>query len=107
LAWSARVRAGAEWRTISTRGYRYRDRSAAADGIIAMVVRSGDGSASAVVRGKGVNLNPPANPPSGPMLLQQSDVVVQLVNLADPVECLTATYPSAESNSADEYKARF
>jgi len=107
LAWSARVRAGAEWRAVGSRGFRYRERDGAADGIVNMVMRSGDGNASAALRGKGVNLQPPSNPPSGPMLEHGTEVVVQLVNLENSAECLAASYSSAATDSPDEYKARF
>lgn len=107
LAWSARVPAGAEWRAAGSRGFRYRERTGAADGIIGIALRSGDGNASAVVRGRGMNLEPPGNPPNGPMLRHDTEVIVQVVNLDDPAECFTATYTTPTTSSADQYKARF
>jgi hypothetical protein len=107
LAWSVRVRAGLDWRIAGSRGVRYRERDGLAHGIVSIALRSGEGTASAVVRGKGANLQPPSNPPSGPMLRQQTEVIVQLVNLENSTECFTASYSSATESSADEYKARF
>ncbi len=106
LAWSARVAAGSDWRTAGSRGYRYRERTGVAGGVVSFVARNGTGNASLVVRGRGVNLRLPSDPPN-PMLQQNPDVIVQVVNLDDPGECFTALYPSARSNTADRYKARF
>lgn len=106
LAWSARVTAGEEWRTAGTRGYRYREPSGAADGIIRMVLRSGVDKGSIVLRGKGIHLQPPDNQ-GAPMLQDDTDVAIQLVNLDDPAQCFSAVYPSARTSSPDQYSARF
>lgn len=106
FAWSARIAAGEAWRAAGSRGYRYREPSGIAAGLIRIVLRSGIGRGSAVVRGKGTHLDPPGDS-NMPMLAHDTDVVVQLVNLDDPGECLTAVYPNARTNEPDRYKARF
>jgi glucose/arabinose dehydrogenase len=76
-------------------GFRYRDRSAAQDGIRAIVLRAGDddGEPRIVVRGRGANLEmPPGFPLAQPL-------TAQLVNSAG--FCWEATYSDPPLNNQD------
>jgi hypothetical protein len=107
LAWAARLSGGPLWSEAGSRGFTYRDRSAAAFGVRSMALRSGFDTAKAALRGKGAGLRLPDNGAGNPILRMGAGVTAQLVNLASPAECLEATYLSADENTDDEFKSRF
>jgi cysteine-rich repeat protein len=97
LAYS--VPGGANWSAINTKGFRYKDKSAANDGIRRIVLRSGaDGKSKALVRGLGVNLPDPTLPLDLP-------VTAQLVN-SDTTTCMTSTFSTARKNTTTLFRAR-
>ena len=92
---------GTKWTSLSTRGYRYRDTTANADGVTKLLLRGGDaGKSIAAVRGKGMNLPDPtfSNLPL--------PVTAQLVN-SQTSTCFEAIYGAADlkKNDAGKFKA--
>jgi hypothetical protein len=86
----ANVPAVSGWRAISTKGYKYMDKSKAADGIMKLMLKAGGaGKSKAAVLGKDGNLPLPVLPldPSG-------DVIVQLSN-TDNANCWEERFPPA------------
>ncbi len=87
---SLEIPPGASWKLVRARGYRYRDRTGSADGIIKMSLRgSGGDRAQARVRGKGENL--PDFGLSGGLPLP---VVAQLLNTQSGV-CWESRFDAA------------
>lgn len=106
FAWGGRLAAGTGWTNGGDRGFRYRERTGAADGFTSLQLRPGDGNARIAVRGKGVELQPPDHGPSNPLLNLDTTVVVQLVN-DEMSACFEATYSAARESNPDDFKARF
>jgi len=106
FAWGARLLPGLPWSPGGDRGFRYRDKTAAAYGINSLQLRTGDGNARIMVRGKGAQLQPPDNG-SNPMLSLDTSVTVQLVDVDNPARCFTAAYAEAQESAADQFKTRY
>jgi hypothetical protein len=92
------------WKALS-RGYRYRDRSAAADGIYSIQLKEGPGKSKLVVKAKGAALQlPPAVGPDQ-QFAQDPRVVVQLVNANG--SCWDAAFSApAQRNEPGSFKDR-
>lgn len=99
---SLEVPPGGNWKLVRARGYRYRDRTGSADGIVKMSLRgSGGDRAQARVRGKGENL-PDLDLSSGLPL----PVVAQLLNTQSGV-CWEGRFDagSVVSNQSGRFEA--
>jgi hypothetical protein len=96
------VPAQANWRAISTRGYKYLDRSKAVDGIFKIMLKAGTGNAKAMILGKDGNLPVPELP-----LDTSADVIVQLSN-SDNSNCWEQWFPPANitKNTNGLFKAK-
>ena len=95
-----RIPAGVGWTTKGRRGFGYRDRSGAADGVLRALVRGSDANRSkAMVKGRGIDLPDIAIPLPVP-------VTVQLVNERNG-ECFGATFDSQsiDRNEDGKFKA--
>lgn len=93
-----RVAASVGWKS-ARRGFNFRDRSLAQDGILSIRLKQGrDRRARVVVRGRGPNLNVPRLP-----LAQDGPVTVQLHN---GVTCWEDRYSTALRNTAFRFKAK-
>ncbi|MGH7785787.1 MAG: thrombospondin type 3 repeat-containing protein [Candidatus Binatia bacterium] len=89
------------WSPLSTRGFRYKDSSAAAAGVTKMLLKSGAaGKSVAQVKGKGVNLPDPT------FSFLPLPVTAQLVN-SETGTCFEASYVAADvkKNDAGVFKA--
>jgi hypothetical protein len=90
---------GANWTAIGHEGFRYRDKTAANDGIRRIVLKSGaDGKSTALVTGIGVNLPDPTLPFTLP-------VTAQLVTSSTNV-CFTSDINAAKKNTMTLFKAK-
>ena len=90
---------GANWSAIGTKGFRYKDKTAANDGLRRIVLRSGvDGKSRALVRGLGTNLPDPTLPLDLP-------VTAQLIN-SDTSTCFTTSFSTAKKNTSTLFRAR-
>ncbi len=98
VALEAHIPAGVAWKT-TTRGYKYKDKSALARGVHSIVLKQGvDGASSIIVKGKASNLTMPALP-----LSQDTKVTVQFSN---ENACWEGNYSTNTSNEAGQFKAR-
>jgi hypothetical protein len=98
LALDAKIPAGANWQAFS-KGFKYRDRTLASDGVTAVLLKTGaDGQAGIVVRAKGANLATPALP-----FGQDPTVTVQLVGAN---ACWEARYSTHVLNVSGVFKAK-
>lgn len=98
LAGSALVAPGAGWSTISTKGWKFLDKSGAQDGVQKIILKaSTSGKSKALVKGKGAGLPDMATPFTGP-------VTVQLVN-SETGLCWTSAFSAPFSkNVATKFK---
>ena len=92
---------GTKWKALSTRGYRYKDTSGTAEGVIRVLLKGGKpGKSVAQVKGRGANLPDPtfSNLPL--------PVTAQLVN-SQTNKCFEATFEAADvkKNDAGRFKA--
>jgi hypothetical protein len=85
------------------KGFLYKDKNAAADGIQLLNLKSGaDGKAKIILKGKGANLHLPALP-----LAQDHAVIAQLKNNRGPGECWEARFSGVpKKNDASQFKAK-
>jgi cysteine-rich repeat protein len=93
------------WKPSGTKGWKYKDKSGAADGLQKAKISTGAaGRSKASLKAGGVNL--PTPPPASPTALFSADpgVTVQLVNSAGT--CWTTTFTSTKKNDVDNYKAK-
>jgi hypothetical protein len=97
------VPAVANWRAISTRGYKYLDRSKAVDGIFKIMLKAGTGNARAMVLAKDGNLPVPELP-----LDTGGDVIVQLSNSNPGGNCWEEHFTPANvtRNTNELFKAK-
>jgi hypothetical protein len=101
----AQVPAVANWSAISTKGYKYMDKSKTADGIMKIILKGGDaGKAKAMVLGKDANL------PIAPGLLPldvSANITTQLSN-SDNSNCWESVLPpgSEIKNDTQMYKGK-
>jgi len=87
------------WATISTKGYKYKDKAGASFGIQKIILKGGaDGKSKVLVKGKGAALPDPHPPLTFP-------VKVQLVN-GDTGICWESTFTSASKNVMGMFKAK-
>ncbi len=108
LVSSLEIPPGSYWRNKSPKGWTYRDRSGAADGVWLIKLETGDAGRSRVlVQGRGLNLRVP--PAAGPFRFfeQNPYLVVQLMNDETGV-CWTSKFTPAQTkkNRHGEYKAK-
>jgi hypothetical protein len=97
------VPAQANWRAISTRGYKYLDRSKAVDGIFKIMLKAGGaGQLKATILGKDGNLPVPGLP-----LDMSGAVVVQLSN-SDNSNCWQESFTPSNviKNTNGLFKAK-
>jgi len=90
------------WKPISTTGFKYKDTTAAQDGIQTVLLRgSTENRTKVLVKGKGLELPDPVPPLTLPVL-------VQLVN-SDSGLCWEGTYddPNIKKNVAGQFKGKF
>jgi hypothetical protein len=90
------------WKAAGSKGYAYKDKAGSSAGLTLMKLKSGElGKAKALVKAKGVNLDLPALPLVGP-------VVVQLI--ADDEltpQCWQSTFSNPpKKNDATQFKAK-
>ncbi len=107
LAGSARVLAGNNWTAMRRDGFKYRDRTAAVDGMKAITLVPGTGKARVVLRIGGLNLRMPAAVAPTPLLRRDPQVIVQLVKESQPSQCFSSTYTSATRETAERFAAAF
>jgi hypothetical protein len=82
----------------SARGFTYRNRDLAPDGILRLALKDGaDGKAKIVLKGRGPGLAKPALP------IQTLPLTVQLTNGAT---CWEASYGGPATNEPERFKAR-
>lgn len=107
LALSAAVASGAPWQSRGTTGFGFRDPYAQQDGVFKLNLKAGTGSASILIKGKGVNLHLPTPMMGDPLLRLDTSVVFQLVDHFEPTRCFEATYTDAANSDDDQFKAKF
>jgi hypothetical protein len=98
---SMSIPASARWSAIGSKGYKYQDGTASADGIAKATLKGGGaGKAMALVKGQGSNLPDPALPLELP-------VIVQLVNLETGV-CWESVFEEShvKKNDAGKFQAK-
>ena len=89
-----------EWQAIGSKGYKYKDSGAAADGVTKLIVKgSTSNSSKALVKGKGLNL---PDPTLGDLPLP---VTAQLVNHETGI-CLEGVFDAAIKNDPSQFKAK-
>jgi hypothetical protein len=92
------------WDALGTKGFRYKDKDLTPDGLLKVLLRSGDaGKAKVVAKGKGLNLDVPALPIGG----GDFPLVVQMQG--EQGECWSSTFDSGDvvRNDAGQLKAKF
>lgn len=100
---SGGVPGGSGWKTVSTKGYKFKDSAAGGDGISKVLLKGGDaGKSKLLVKGKGVNLDLGAMP-----LNEPTEVLVQLLRNDDP-GCWETLFPfaSIDADEATLFKAK-
>jgi hypothetical protein len=105
LVFEANVPAGPPWEAISDKGYKYKDATAAVDGIKNILLKGGGaGKSKALVKGKdgGLDLDASTLPFDG-----AANVTVQLSN-TDNGNCWQSTFPpaSVKKNTGGQFKAK-
>ncbi len=108
LATRLDVASGFDWRNKAPRGWTYRDKTRASDGVLRVQLRAGDlGKTRAQVKAKGTLIPMPA--PSHPLRFFAGDpqVVVQLVNDQTPT-CWTSEFSTANHkwNNGTRFQAK-
>jgi hypothetical protein len=99
---SVALPAGSKWRTLGTRGFKFKDPSGTHDGARTALLKSGTaGKAKALVMGKGPNL------PDTLVPMLSLPVTAQLVNDTNGT-CFEATYGAADviKNDSTQFKAK-
>jgi len=92
------------WSPISTKGYKYKDKTAVNDGITKVIVKGGAaGKSKALVKGKGANL--PDFDSNLPIAMGDLPLVVQLRNNASGV-CLEGSFATPKKNQLDQFNAK-
>jgi hypothetical protein len=85
------------WKALDTKGFRYTDKGAAADGISKIILQSGSqGKAKLLIKGKGAELDAPAVP-----LAQDQTVIAQIKNNLLAGECWETRF-SGPANKNDD-----
>ncbi len=88
-----------KWKTIGTKGYKYKDPAGSPEGVTKVILKSGAaGKSKVLVKGKGGNLPDPTVPFTLP-------VVAQVVN-SDNATCFEGVFPAATKNAAGLFKAK-
>jgi polyhydroxybutyrate depolymerase len=86
------------WKALGTKGFGYKDADLTPDGLLKVTLKAGDtGKAQVSVKGKGANL------PDG-LLSLTTPVTVQLQ--ATTGQCWTATFGTAQTSDAEQFKAK-
>ena len=99
------IAGSSRWKALRTTGFRLADRTGSNDGITALTLQSGIGTATISARGKGSALGVPPPLPDTPLLSATPQVTVQLVT-ADGL-CFGAVYPVASRSTAQIFRAKF
>jgi cysteine-rich repeat protein len=100
LALDAVIPAGSGWKRRGAKGFRYRSRSGAPDGVTSVVLQSGAaGKAKAIVAGKGAALGLPPFPLAPP-------VRAQLQAGGNDGVCFAADFAAPKKNTASTFKAK-
>ena len=92
------------WSSLGTNGFKYKDKDLTPDGLLKVLLRSGDtGKAKVVAKGKGLNLDLPALPIDG----ADFPLVVQMQG--EQGECWSSSFDSGNviRNDAGQLKAKF
>jgi hypothetical protein len=88
------------WKTLGTKGFKYKNKDGNADGITKVILKSGMNSAKILVKGKGAEVDVPI---SDPIYTQSSQVTVQLSVTGGA--CWQAVYPSpAGMSTSTQFK---
>ena len=95
----------AGWTSKDPKGYQYKDKTGAQDGVTKAKLKTGDaGKTSASIGAKGLNIPMPA-PHSGTEFFDQdTTVTVQLVN-NQTATCWTSSFTTAKKNDGVQFKA--
>jgi hypothetical protein len=97
------ISAGAGWSPISTKGYKFKDKTTAQDGVRKIMLKGGRaGRAKAMVLGKGANLR---MTPSLLPLDESGPVITQLINNTTSA-CWETRFSSSMRNTQEMYQAR-
>jgi hypothetical protein len=100
LLLDATIPAGTGWKKRGKKGFAYRSRTGAPDGVTAVVLQSGAaGKAKATVAGKGAALGLPAFPLTAP-------VHAQLQAGGNDGVCFAADFAAPKKNTATLFKAK-
>ena len=95
---------GGELVGIGTKGYKYKDQTAAEDGITKIILKGGAaGKSKALVKGKGVNL--PDFDSDLPIAMGDLPLVVQLRNNSSGI-CWQGSFASPKKNQLDQFNAK-
>ena len=90
------------WKPRGGRGYRYRSRAGAADGVVRLKLRaSAAGEAQLLVKGRGARLSVPARELSLPVLAQL------VVGDTTATACWAAVFEEASRNDGKKFRASF
>ena len=90
-----------KWQPISTKGFKYKDVTLAADGTQKVILKSGvAGKSKALLKGRGANLPDPLD--VGPL---GTPVTAQLLNYQSGV-CWEGNFTTAKKNTTAIYKAK-
>jgi len=92
------------WRSLGSKGFKYKNKSGNGDGVYQLLLKSGAGNAKLLWKGRGTQLSLPG--PVGPQRYfnQSSTVSLQIVNESDG-SCWQADFPDAKANNASQFKA--
>jgi cysteine-rich repeat protein len=90
------------WKTVGTKGFKYKNKSGNDDGITKVLLKSGMGKAKLLVKGKGANVRAPQTDPMDPIYTQSSQLTVQLV--VSGGACWQAVFPNPASSTATQFK---
>jgi hypothetical protein len=106
LVASIRVEPNAGWQSKDPKGWKYKDKTGAENGVQKVQLKTGDaGKSKAQVKAKGAAI-PMPQPFSGTEFFDQdTEVIVQLVN-DQTATCWTSEFTTAKKNEVDQFKAK-
>ena len=105
LATTLEVPPNSLWQDRSPKGWKYKDKTLAVDGIQKIQLKPGTaGKSKAQLMARGTNIPMPTPVGADRYFAQDPAVIVQLVN-SDGV-CWTSEFNAAKKNAGDQYKAK-
>jgi len=106
LATSMTVAPGANWQSKSPKGWQFKDKLGASDGVQKIKLKTGNlGKTKVQVIAKGGNLPTPTPFSSTAFFAQDPTVTIQMFN-SDTSTCWSSEFPTALKNTVSQFKAK-